>query len=665
MTSDSPLLKGLESVLQEKRMGAQARALEVMDNIIHMFQDPYLFYQELIQNALDARPSRIDVQFKFESTQTYLLEGKACFDFLRWLRQDIRTTIPELDSLSFDVNGYSDALAASLGPDYLAQRSIYGQKLAERVMHLLEQLVTDPVRLWISVEDDGEGMTLGDRDQFLTNLFESSKEGNPDKIGRFGIGFVSTFAIDPQAVIVESGKHDDHWALGIDTKAHHYAARDYSLAHPRKGTKVTVIKEGTLAELNQLRQQGYRVLEERCALVATPLFVDGTPINKPFDLDAEVKMRFSGGGVEGVVAIGPPFYQLFNNRMLIQHDQTSLIPGWDLQIRASSRYLSYNIGRDNVEKDQQYHRIIQLIQQQKDALAKRLFLRLEKLQGEGQPKPFRVQEESLEAFRSRRDGYHRHVGVYWDFAKKYLKEKKEKRGTKRGRWAFWRGKAGLVSVLPPDILQAKIFQNGRQRQVSVEEVLSMQTKRQKALFTTNIPLIEALLKKKVPILLYDSQAQRDMLELLGAEDAGNHYFYPTKTDTGRSPLEKAFLQEVWLTLQKTPLRKYYAGVEMSDLDSYSTLFYSSRSRSGLCSFDATRRNFLTTVRDLFAPTRTTLLLNRSHEFTQYLTALTASQPRLAGRLFALALAEEKQREDLSLLPDTYAAFLKEDTLHGA
>src|SRR3989338_2526644 len=106
MTTDPPL-KEVEQVLTQKRMGEAAQALEVLDNIIHMFQDPYLFYQELIQNALDARPSRIDVQFKLQSSTPYLKEGRACYTFVQWLRHVTGEKIPAYDQLCFDVRGYS------------------------------------------------------------------------------------------------------------------------------------------------------------------------------------------------------------------------------------------------------------------------------------------------------------------------------------------------------------------------------------------------------------------------------------------------------------------------------------------------------------------------------------------------------------------------------
>ena len=51
----------------------------------------------------------------------------------------------------------------------------------------------------IHVDDYGEGMNEAIIDQQFTKLFASDKEGDLTKIGKFGIGFVSVFALEPEA----------------------------------------------------------------------------------------------------------------------------------------------------------------------------------------------------------------------------------------------------------------------------------------------------------------------------------------------------------------------------------------------------------------------------------------------------------------------------------
>src|SRR5688572_2286957 len=59
--------------------------------------------------------------------------------------------------------------------------------------------------LRLSVEDWGEGMDEAIIDLELTRLFASSKENDLTKIGKFGIGFTSIFALRPEAVLLRTG----------------------------------------------------------------------------------------------------------------------------------------------------------------------------------------------------------------------------------------------------------------------------------------------------------------------------------------------------------------------------------------------------------------------------------------------------------------------------
>ena len=65
----------------------------------------------------------------------------------------------------------------------------------------------------ITVHDTGEGMNREIIDQRLTRLFASDKENDLTKVGKFGIGFVSVFAIRPEAVVVDTGRDGESWRL--------------------------------------------------------------------------------------------------------------------------------------------------------------------------------------------------------------------------------------------------------------------------------------------------------------------------------------------------------------------------------------------------------------------------------------------------------------------
>ena len=54
------------------------------------------------------------------------------------------------------------------------------------------------------VTDSGTGMTPAIIESALLTLFSSSKEGDSTKIGKYGVGFISVLAIEPEEVIVDT-----------------------------------------------------------------------------------------------------------------------------------------------------------------------------------------------------------------------------------------------------------------------------------------------------------------------------------------------------------------------------------------------------------------------------------------------------------------------------
>jgi hypothetical protein len=81
--------------------------------------------------------------------------------------------------------------------------------------------------LQVDFEDYGTGMDLEERKEFYMKLFNSSKEGNTKKTGRFGIGLVSIFALEPDEFITESCKNGEAWKQHIwDLQENDFKTRD-------------------------------------------------------------------------------------------------------------------------------------------------------------------------------------------------------------------------------------------------------------------------------------------------------------------------------------------------------------------------------------------------------------------------------------------------------
>ena len=93
----------------------------------------------------------------------------------------------------------------------------------------------DPGLMLVEVVDAGDGMDRQIIDTRLTRLFSSAKDGDYTKIGRFGIGFVSVFAIDPDLVCVDTGRTGEYWRV-LFRKDRSF--QRIALEHPTEGTTI-------------------------------------------------------------------------------------------------------------------------------------------------------------------------------------------------------------------------------------------------------------------------------------------------------------------------------------------------------------------------------------------------------------------------------------------
>ena len=93
----------------------------------------------------------------------------------------------------------------------------------------------------IHVDDFGEGMDEQIIDGQLTKLFASAKEDDLTKIGKFGIGFVSVFALKPKGVLVHTGRGGEYWEVFFHEDR---SFSKTSLDMPVEGTQITLFLEG-------------------------------------------------------------------------------------------------------------------------------------------------------------------------------------------------------------------------------------------------------------------------------------------------------------------------------------------------------------------------------------------------------------------------------------
>ena len=115
--------------------------------------------------------------------------------------------------------------------------------------------------LGIHVIDYGEGMDEVIIDKQLTRLFSSNKEDDLTKIGKFGIGFTSIFAIGPEAVLLRTGRHGESWELLFHGDRTFEKRR---MDAPHTGTHITLFKRMTLEEADVFSKDARFVLSYWC-----------------------------------------------------------------------------------------------------------------------------------------------------------------------------------------------------------------------------------------------------------------------------------------------------------------------------------------------------------------------------------------------------------------
>src|SRR5262245_27150488 len=76
-----------------------------------------------------------------------------------------------------------------------------------------------------SVSDDGTGMTPPVIEESLLTLFSSSKEGDSTKIGKYGVGFISVLALEPDGVAIETWCNGGAWRVRLSSD-HQYVIEE-------------------------------------------------------------------------------------------------------------------------------------------------------------------------------------------------------------------------------------------------------------------------------------------------------------------------------------------------------------------------------------------------------------------------------------------------------
>ena len=214
--------------------------------------------------------------------------------------------------------------------------------------------------LTLHVNDFGEGMTREIIETKLTRLFSSGKDEDFTKIGRFGIGFVSVFALAPFLVCVDTGRAGEFWRVLFKED------RTFDLItlnSPVEGTQIRIFKRCDRQEYVDFRRRAREVVSHWCRHVKVPIHVCGAEINEAFELpDALCSVTYEEEGtriVAGFVSNGPARGGFFNRGLTLKDDVESEWGG--VAFKIDSRYLEHTLTRDQVLKDKHYHKAHKLL----------------------------------------------------------------------------------------------------------------------------------------------------------------------------------------------------------------------------------------------------------------------------------------------------------------
>ncbi|MGH1341943.1 MAG: ATP-binding protein [Nannocystales bacterium] len=211
----------------------------------------------------------------------------------------------------------------------------------------------------IAVSDWGGGMSREIIETKLTRLFSSQKDGDRTKIGKFGIGFVSVFAIGPEVVCVDTARDGEAWRVLFDETR---AFRLLRLDEPIEGTTIRVYKSMSSQEFSGFEVAVRKTVTYWCKHAVCDIRVDGEPIAVPFGYSNPCSVEHDDG-YSRVSASHPPnsetFLGLYNGGLTLVELDESPHPG--TLVRAWSPHLEHTLTRDAVIKDEGHARVMAAI----------------------------------------------------------------------------------------------------------------------------------------------------------------------------------------------------------------------------------------------------------------------------------------------------------------
>lgn len=235
------------------------------------------------------------------------------------------------------------------------------------------ELVHDTRVMLVRVRDRGCGMTRDVLENQLLVLFRSTKEQDATKIGKFGIGFASVLAPNPNVVVVSTARDGRRLVLHL--------ARDLTFQifdggpATQTGTTIELELAMSVEEAQQFAHKSHDALVRWCrhATVPIQLATDipglqppyAARIDRPLGLDdavVEVRGVSEDGQLAMIVGIArdaQPYAGFFNHGLTLYETRERLLG--KLAFKLQDARLGHTLSRDNVRRDEHFTRALHLV----------------------------------------------------------------------------------------------------------------------------------------------------------------------------------------------------------------------------------------------------------------------------------------------------------------
>ncbi len=220
--------------------------------------------------------------------------------------------------------------------------------------------------LGVTVKDRGVGMTRDILENQLLVLFRSTKEHDDTKIGKFGIGFASVLAPNPEVVVVQSARDGTRLTLHLNRDLT-YQLFDAGPA-TQTGTTVELVLAMRAEDVAGFVRSSVTALERWCRHASVPIqltaIIPGEPdptvvrVDRPLGLEhviVEARGEADAGKLVAVVGVTESATAStgFYNHGLMLHETEStpeqLIGRFAVKLQDPR--LGHTISRDNVRQD--------------------------------------------------------------------------------------------------------------------------------------------------------------------------------------------------------------------------------------------------------------------------------------------------------------------------